>query len=328
MILALLGPATVFAADPQELRERRQRTAEVFGDGILLVHARAVADYTSDGFRQDPAFYYLTGLEDTAGAIMAIDGRTRGSWLFLPSHTVLREGSPIASDVERVSGIEHVVDWSELKGFLDKRAESKTTLYYPALAYSLPELPENISSMSDSLKAPAWVIAIAKTWPEFRLKEARRRVNELMDVQSAAELRDLRAAAKSTVAAVMAGMHVIRPGASQRSVESAVEDACWKAGAHGASFWPWAMAGENSVLPKPFYSFARYDHLNVTLKTGDLMRLDVGCEWNHYGGDLGRTIPVSGHFTADQREIWNIFVAAYQAGVRSLREGASVDQVF
>jgi Xaa-Pro aminopeptidase len=45
--------------------------------------------------------------------------------------------------------------------------------------------------------------------------------------------------------------------------------------------------------PKPFSSLARYDYLNATMKAGDLVRLDVGCEWNYYGGNLGRTIPVS-----------------------------------
>ena len=39
-------------------------------------------------------------------------------------------------------------------------------------------------------------------------------------------------------------------------------------------------------------------------------------------------MPVSGHFSDDQRETWNIFAAAYFAGVKSLREGVTVDQVF
>jgi Xaa-Pro aminopeptidase len=126
----------------------------------------------------------------------------------------------------------------------------------------------------------------------------------------------------------LAVIRAIRPGVSQRSVEAAVEDACWKEGAHGASFWPWAMAGPNGVFPNPFTSLIRYNHLNVIMKAGDLVRLDVGCEWNHYEGDLGRTVPVSGRYSADQREIWNIFVSAYHAGVRSLREGTTVDQVY
>jgi Xaa-Pro aminopeptidase len=138
----------------------------------------------------------------------------------------------------------------------------------------------------------------------------------------------VRAAAKATVTAVMAGIHAIAPNKSQRSVEAAVENACWNAGAHGTAFWPWAMSGENAVFPRPFASVTRYDHLNSIMRAGDLVRLDVGCEWEHYQGDLGRTIPVSGRFTEDQRETWNIFVAAYHAGSKALREGVTVDQVF
>jgi Xaa-Pro aminopeptidase len=88
------------------------------------------------------------------------------------------------------------------------------------------------------------------------------------------------------------------------------------------------MAGENGVFPKPFESTERYDHLDAVMKSGDLVRVDVGCEWKHYQGDLGRTVPVSGRYTEEQREIWNIFVAAYRATARTFREGASEEQAF
>jgi Xaa-Pro aminopeptidase len=64
------------------------------------------------------------------------------------------------------------------------------------------------------------------------------------------------------------------------------------------------------------------------MRSGDLVRLDVGCEWDHYIGDLGRTVPVSGRYDDSQRETWSIFVAAYHAGVGALRDGVTVDQVF
>jgi len=123
-------------------------------------------------------------------------------------------------------------------------------------------------------------------------------------------------------------MRAIRPNVSQRAVEVAVIDTCWKEGAHGGAFWPWAMAGENAVFPRPFFSEARYDHLNRAMLSGELVRLDVGCEWDHYQGDLGRTVPVSGHYDDAQRETWKIFVSAYQAGAKMLRAGVTVDQVF
>jgi Xaa-Pro aminopeptidase len=149
-----------------------------------------------------------------------------------------------------------------------------------------------------------------------------------MAVQSESEIAALRAAGKATVPAVMAGMQAIRPRVSQRTVEVSVENACWQQGAHGVSFWPWVMAGANGVFPRPWASLIRYDHLDTVMQAGDLVRLDVGCEWEHYQGDLGRTVPVSGRYSDEQRETWNIFVAAYRAGVQSLHEGTTVDQVF
>jgi Xaa-Pro aminopeptidase len=126
----------------------------------------------------------------------------------------------------------------------------------------------------------------------------------------------------------MAGIEAIHPEASQRSVEAVVAETCWEHGAHGVAFSPWAMSGANAVFPHPFFSIVRYDHLDQPMRAGDLVRLDVGCEWNHYGGDLGRTVPVSGHYNEAQRELWNIFVAAYKASAKLLRAGVRTDEVF
>jgi Xaa-Pro aminopeptidase len=188
-------------------------------------------------------------------------------------------------------------------------------------------LPDNLLN-SKALEAPAWLQMILQRWPALSATEVSRRVDGLMEVQSVDEIAALRGAAKATVAAYMAGMRAIRPNVSQRAVEVAVIDTCWNEGAHGGAFWPWAMAGENAVFPRPFFSEARYDHLNRTMLSGELVRLDVGCEWDHYQGDLGRTVPVSGHYDEAQRETWNIFVAAYQAGAKMLRAGVTLDQVF
>ncbi len=55
-------------------------------------------------------------------------------------------------------------------------------------------------------------MAIAKKWPSFQLKEVRARVTALTDVQSLSEMINVRAAAKATVHAVMAGIRAIKPG--------------------------------------------------------------------------------------------------------------------
>jgi Xaa-Pro aminopeptidase len=224
-------------------------------------------------------------------------------------------------------GIEHVVDWSEMESFFSARAAQETVLYFADAGFEFDELPPNLLSPK-SPTAPIWLQPILQKWPTFEAKDASTRIQTLMEVQNADEIVALRTAAKTTVAALMAGLHAIRPNVSQRSVEAVVESTCWNEGGRGTAFWPWAMAGENAVFPQPFFSMVRYDHLNRTMLSGELVRLDVGCEWAHYTGDLGRTVPVSGHYADDQRETWNIFVAAYLSGAKALREGVTVDQVF
>jgi Xaa-Pro aminopeptidase len=335
---------SLFGADQRELEGRRRRAANAFTDGILLVHARSAVDQAADGFRQDPAFFYFTGLENTSGAILAIDGQSRESWLFLPdralySKILTPEGSADSLAVKQ-TGIENVVNWSELKSLLTRNGTSGSRLYYVAQHDALAELPPNItgrrtqhpapdaSDWTNPREMPSWVVIIANTWPSLQIEEAGDRVYALMDVPSESEMISVRSAAKLTVTAVMAGLHAIAPGASQRTVETTIQVACWKAGGHGSVFWPWAMAGANSVYPRPHAAEVRYDHLDGLMQPGDLVRLNAGCEVDHYFGELGRTVPVSGRFSRDQRDLWTVFVAAYHAGVASLREGVTADLVF
>jgi Xaa-Pro aminopeptidase len=315
-----------------EHRQRRDRAARELRDGILLIHAESKMVEAADGFRQDPYFYYFTGLENIVGALLAIDGKSAESWLFLPTPAASARSEIAAevlpgADASKSTQIEHVVSWSNLQSFLNERASAASPIYFAAGGRGIAELPPDLLDPSTA-DVPAWLLVIKHRWPSYRLVSAQPRLNAMMEVQSPAEQVALRSAAKSTVTAFMAGLRVVRPQASQRSIEAVVENSCWNSGAHGSSFWPWAMSGPNGVFPHPFGSLTRYDHLDSVLKSGDLVRLDVGCESQHYQGDLGRTLPASGRYAPDQRELWNAFVAAYRSAANSLRAGVTVAQIF
>ena len=63
------------------------------------------------------------------------------------------------------------------------------------------------------------------------------------------------------------------------------------------------------------------------MQAGEVARLDVGCAIDHYMGDVGRTVPVSGTFTPDQAEVVDLLAAAYRAGVGTIRDGSTVAAV-
>ena len=92
-------------------------------DGVLLLHANSELDMNTDDFHRDPFFYYFTGLGNTVGAVLAIEGKSGESWLFLPSQPPFLK-SGLQPEVEPGRGaaetlrIDHVVNWSDLESFL------------------------------------------------------------------------------------------------------------------------------------------------------------------------------------------------------------------
>ena len=325
--LLLSGAILMPAALGSELgssgpQERRERAAHAFADGILLVHSKTMTGDADDSYRETAAFYYLTGLENSPASMLAIDGRSGATWLFLESNSS-GDVQP-GHTAERRLGISHVVSWSEFGSFLSRELASKAVIYVEP---GRSTLPDNLGVPAVK-HLPDWAQVLQSKWPGAEFRSTDKILDSLMVVEDPSELRASRAAASATVAAFVTGARAIRPGARQRQVEVAVVEGCWKAGAHGVSFWPWAMGGANGVFPKPFESSERYDHLDAPLRAGDLVRLDVGCEWEHYQGDFGRTIPVSGRYTEEQRELWNIYVDAYQKVASQIREGLTEDQAF
>ncbi|WP_341805337.1 aminopeptidase P family protein [Nocardioides ochotonae] len=56
---------------------------------------------------------------------------------------------------------------------------------------------------------------------------------------------------------------------------------------------------------------------------GELLLLDMGVEGrNLYTADVTRTLPVSGHFTPLQRDLYELVLAAQEAGIEAVRPGA------
>jgi Xaa-Pro aminopeptidase len=61
---------------------------------------------------------------------------------------------------------------------------------------------------------------------------------------------------------------------------------------------------------------------------GDLLLMDMGVESPHlYTADITRTVPVSGRFTALQRQIYDLVHASQQAGLSVIKPGAAFDDV-
>ncbi len=57
------------------------------------------------------------------------------------------------------------------------------------------------------------------------------------------------------------------------------------------------------------------------LNDGDLLLIDAGAEYDGYASDITRTFPVNGKFSPEQRELYDVVLAAQAAAIEKARAG-------
>jgi len=312
------------AADvaPAEFKARRAELIRRFPDGIVLLHARADwLQWNSWAFREDPSFYYFFGGGDYINSILALDGASRETWLFVPTKLsrmadeFFPRPKPGADSAARL-GIEHVSPWEEFVPWLERRLASSPppVLYVDdtfdwwgkrRVGRDIPESnPPGLDPIVDAQLL--WRLALERRWPNAKLKSTSDVIEEMRSVKSPAEIERMRAVGKATVGAWLRGSIAIGNGDSPSQVQAEVVRGCIDNGAQGPSAWP---------------------EVDKSLG-GKLLVLDMGCDLDHYQTDTCRMVPASGHFSPEQKEAWEFYAAAYRAGLAAIHDGARRVEVF
>ncbi|MFI8164555.1 aminopeptidase P family protein [Streptomyces microflavus] len=133
------------------------------------------------------------------------------------------------------------------------------------------------------------------------------------------EIEQLDAAVRHTVAGFndVAGelSHAIRAERGERWIEGTFNRRARLEG-HGLGFETIAAAGAHACA-------LHWTRNDGPVREGDLLLLDAGVETNSfYTGDVTRTLPINGRFSAVQRRVYDLVLAAQSAGIAALRPGA------
>ncbi|KAA6460109.1 aminopeptidase P family protein [Acidobacteria bacterium AB60] len=327
LVLSVL-PAQALDKQPASVyHARRMALAGKLHGGVAVLFAAPEAALDLTPYRQDADFYYLTGWTEP-GAALLIAAPSEGAQanaaepqadrkyaeiLFLPTRNLRTEkytgvkldaATPGASET---AGVDAVKPMTELPAVLSGMVASDR------------RLNGNLWMQSGNPEGRALARVTEATLGSSAVPEAHNVAGiaqELRVVKDDGEIEVLKKASDASIAAQRAMMKAVKPGVTERAVAGRMYAAWMENGCERASYAPIVGSGANSTV-------LHYSEDGGTLRDGEVVVVDAACEYSMYASDITRTVPVSGHFTARQREIYEVVLGAQRAAIAAFVAGKS-----
>jgi Xaa-Pro aminopeptidase len=301
-----------------EFAARRARVLRELGNAGGVVFA---GERTGHGrWRADGNFRYLTGIEDEPGAAVVFDPSAED-----PRRRVVLLLRPMVPEVDR---------WEGHRAMLGEALEARygfdTVLRTTALPMLLTGAARRLKRLAclhpfavyDAPASPD-LLAFRKVMervPGVTVDDRTAILRGMRPVKSPVELVLMRRAIDATAAGFAAACGVIRPGAGERAVHAALERGFADAGGTGTAYESIVGSGVRGTV-------LHYTANDGPTEAGDLLVIDAGAEVAGYAADVTRTYPVSGRFSAEQRRLYGVVLAAQEAAIRAVRPGATMSAV-
>jgi len=329
-VLLLLPSVNALEKQPASVyRARRQALAANLHGGVAVLFAAEEPLLDFDPYRQDSDFYYLTGWTEpgaallvaapsdppspTAGPLDPQGPRAYTEILFLPTRNLR---------MEKYTGVK--LD-ANTAGAADKAGVDKVM--------PMTDLPKVLSDMiaadrrlntrlwaeTNEPRAAALALMTAATLGAGtapKLHDVAELTTPLRQVKDAGEIALLRKASDASIAAQRVMMRAVRPAVTERAVAGRMYASWLEHGCERASYAPIVGSGPNSTT-------LHYAANDRTIEDGDVVVVDAACEYSMYASDITRTVPANGHFTARQREIYDVVLGAQRAAAEAFVAGKS-----
>ncbi|MFC3031041.1 Xaa-Pro aminopeptidase [Pseudoalteromonas fenneropenaei] len=272
---------------------------------------------TEYAFRQDSDFFYLTGFKEPDALLVLTksrDGECQ-TVLFCRNKDKIAEiwhGRRLGHEAAKTTlQFDATYPLSELDNELLPLVNGKRTLYFAQGTYA--DFDEQIWSLLSTLRG-----APKKGYraPEI-IKDVRALVHEMRLFKSDAELAVMRKAAEISAEGHKRAMRFAKPGATEYQLEAEIHHHYAMQGARHPAYGTIVGAGNNANI-------LHYTENSDTLRDGDLVLIDSGCELEGYAADITRTFPVNGRFSAAQKAIYELVLAAQYAAFEHVKPGGTL----
>lgn len=302
-----------------ELQHRRQQLlSHIKHDELIILMAAPESLRNGDVFysyRQNSDFYYLTAFPEPEAIALLIPDSKDGKFILFN-----RAEDPAAAiwSGERIGQIRARKEYGADEAYPICQLEAKLPEYiaHIRVCYRLDEEKLNHQTI---VRINKLLTRLKKTPTEYA-KQLVDSVHEMRLRKSPTELDCLRQAAHISGAAHLRAMRACRPGLYEYQLEAELMYVFYAQGSQALAYPNIVASGTNSCI-------LHYTNNRAPLKSGDLVLIDAGCEYQNYASDITRTFPINGRFSPEQKAIYHIVLKTQQAILALIKPGVAWNQL-
>ncbi|WP_339721357.1 Xaa-Pro aminopeptidase [uncultured Paraglaciecola sp.] len=292
-------------------------------NSICLLPASGLVTRSRDTefpFRQDSYFHYLCGFPEP------------DAWLVLSNHQEYSKGMSVLFCLDKDPTMEI---WHGRR-VGPKQAKQQ----YPVnMAFAEDELGERLLDLIDGHQnlyfaqghnpnADELVFSLLQALRDApkqsrqapaSLIDSRIILDEMRLFKSTTEIELMRKAAAIATQAHMRAMRFVAADKNEYHLEAEIHHEFAMQGAKYPAYGTIVGAGDNACI-------LHYTENNQVLKDGDLVLIDAGCEWQGYAADITRTFPVSGQFSEQQKQLYELVLRAQLAAFEQIKPNNTIKQ--
>jgi Xaa-Pro aminopeptidase len=340
-----------------ELAQRRERVAQSVGSQSLLIlfsgEPRVYANDVDYPFRQENNLFYLTNLKQKGSTLVLLPGNTKvREILFLPRRNAAAETwtghmySP--EEANQISGIREIWQASEFEPFIKALRNRQPYRPKPENIFR-SDLPADTTLTNDhgfttlfdaAARGDAGLFMIVPGEGESReYKQEQRFASEWAKTASGYSVKN--------AWPIFTQMRLVKSPMELRLLQHAIDisieahQRAWAAA--GSAKWEYEVDAEMTYTFKlrnadnwgypdivgcgPNATTLHYVESQGPVKSGELLLMDVGAEYEHYTADITRTFPVDGKFSPLQAALYQIVYDAQEAVAQASKPGATLSDV-
>jgi Xaa-Pro aminopeptidase len=301
--------------DMSIFRERRQKLAAKYPGAAFIIPAHP--EHSRNGsvdhpYRQDTNLFYLTGFEEPSSVLVFRPGQNPETVLFTLSKDESREtwngfryGPEAAESEFKVDKAYPIEEFDRVVVELLKPVQRLYYRWNNDLVFD--------RKMMEVLEADRQT-HYRTGRGNLPVHDAKEAIGELRLFKSENDVATMRKACDISAKAHIEAMRFTKPGVNERQLKGVLLQSFLMQGAEREGYNTIVASGANATT-------LHYVYNDQECKDGDLLLIDAGAEYQFYTGDITRTFPVSGKFTAAQKRVYEPLLEIQKEVIKRVKPG-------